>query len=54
MGFGAVEVSIFGPEESGKTISLFVEGVREFCENPFHLGCSQRLLEFEQILFELP
>lgn len=30
--------SIFGSEESGKPISLFVEGVREFYENPFSPG----------------
>lgn len=32
--------SIFRSEESGKTISLFVEGVREFCEKPFYSGFS--------------
>jgi hypothetical protein len=39
-GFDAVEVSIFRPDKGGKTISLFAEGVREFCENPFYFGFS--------------
>jgi hypothetical protein len=30
--------SIFGSEEGEKPISLFVEGVREFYENPFSPG----------------
>jgi len=29
---------IFKPDKGGKTISLFWEGVREFCENPFYFG----------------